>query len=46
MSRLHWEYKAAAHLVWGGGVGKRRLPGGNGIKERLEGVCQRLRGGT
>lgn len=36
------------HRTWSGvgGGGKRRLPGGNGINERLEGVCQGLRGGT
>lgn len=34
------EHKGASHLVWDGRVGKRRLPGGNGTRERLEGVCQ------
>lgn len=34
----------APGLGWRGG--KRRLPGGNGINERLEGVCQGLSGGT
>lgn len=42
-ARLGVQRSTAPGLGWR--RGKRRLPGGNGINERLEGVCQGLRWG-